>query len=115
MSDEAVVAVGNRGLFGVRSEASEHYPNCLRLDIPPGGSVYIQNLGPSKMRVRRNALDDQGGPLVDVGSGMSFSNFNRVYLESGAKDQGDGAHAFGLCIFEWFRRDRATGHVRGEG
>ena len=67
------------------------------------------------MRVRRNIPGDQAGPLVAVGTGMSFSNFSRVYVESGVNDQGEAPRAFGLCIFEWFRRDRATGHVRGEG
>lgn len=115
MAIDIVVAVGNRGLFGVRTEASEHYPNCLELDIPPGGSVYVQNLGPSPLMVRRNYRADEQGSQVAVGTGMSFSNFQRVFLESATKDQGSGTDAFGLCIFEWFRRDRATGHVRGDG
>ena len=115
MANEMAGAIGNRGLFGVRDVATEHYPICLQLDVPVGGSVYVQNLGPSPLLVRRNSLDDQQGLQVAVGTGMSFSNFARVYLQSAVKDQGSGPQAFGLCIFEWFRRDRATGHVRGEG
>ncbi len=115
MAGEVAIAIGNRGLFGVRNEASQHYPSRLQLDVPAGGSVYVHNLGPSPLLVQRNAIDDEQGPQIAVGTGMSFSNFARVYLQSAVNDQGSGKHAFGLCIFELFRRDRATGHVRGEG